>query len=38
MNKAKFGPMLLTLDLFALFLLIPAEFLIPLLNEENVGE
>ena len=32
MNKAKFGPMLLALALFAVFLLIQTRFLLPLLS------
>ena len=34
MNKAKFGPMLLALA-FAVFLLIPTRFLLPLLSDEK---
>ncbi|PGR79245.1 D-alanyl-lipoteichoic acid biosynthesis protein DltD [Bacillus cereus] len=38
MNKAKFGPMLLALALFAVFLLIPTRFLLPLLSDEKVEQ
>ena len=38
MNKAKFGPMLLALALFAIFLLIPTRFLLPLLSDEKVEQ
>ncbi|KIZ27641.1 D-alanyl-lipoteichoic acid biosynthesis protein DltD, partial [Bacillus cereus] len=38
MSKAKFGPMLLALALFAVFLLIPTRFLLPLLSDEKVEQ
>ncbi|MCU5086809.1 D-alanyl-lipoteichoic acid biosynthesis protein DltD [Bacillus cereus] len=38
MKKAKFGPILLALALFAVFLLIPTRFLLPLLSDEKVEQ
>lgn len=38
MKKATFGPMLLALALFAVFLLIPTRFLLPLLSDEKVEQ
>ncbi|MHA4251806.1 D-alanyl-lipoteichoic acid biosynthesis protein DltD, partial [Bacillus cereus] len=38
MNKVKSGSMFLAMTLFAVFLLIPTRFLLPLLSDEKVEQ